>query len=85
MLFRSGTSLPSRGEIAKMIKISKTQIASVASEAIAAGFLVGEGREGLMPTPLLLERYRRWMAISFAFFMAATALPAEARPVPVEA
>lgn len=76
-----GPALPSRGEIAKMFHLSKTQIASVAADACERGFLTAEGRDGLRPTPLLLERYRRWIAICFAFFLRATALPATERAV----
>ncbi len=81
-----GPALPSRGEIAKMFGLSKTQIASVVADAIERGFLATEGRDVVQPTPLLLARYRRWIAICFAFFLRATALPAmgpsDGRPGP---
>lgn len=75
-----GPAIPSRGEMAKMFKLSKTQIASVVGDAIAAGFMVDQGRDGLVTTALMLERYRRWLAISFAFFLEATRLPDGAEP-----
>ena len=71
-----GPALPSRGEMAKLFGLSKTQIASVIADATAAGFFTSEG-DRLEPTAHLLERYRRWLAVSFAFFMAATARAGE--------
>jgi hypothetical protein len=71
-----GPALPSRGEMAKLFGLSKTQIASVISDATTAGFFTNEG-DRLEPTAHLVERYRRWLAVSFAFFMAATARPGE--------
>lgn len=81
-----GRALPSRGEMAKLFGLSKTQIASVISDATAAGFFHTEG-DRTRATPLMLERYRRWLAVSFAFFMEATALPGQmfcAARMPIE-
>lgn len=68
----AGTTLPSRGEIAAKFGLSKTQIASLANDAIGNGLLSTQSNGSLRPTAKLVSCYELWSSIAFAFYMRAS-------------